>query len=146
MPSTAYSAELDPDRRLRQLVLASGTVLAALGLLLLLTMNLPAWLRAVASVAWSLASALEIVRLRRSYRRYQRFRFDASGSWQVRDTAGDWHAAELLTGSVLLQRLGWLRLRIAGGVTLVELCRGDARTNRDWRRLQVLWRHVGATS
>jgi hypothetical protein len=127
-------------------VLASGLVLAALGLLLLLTMNLPAWLRVAASVSWALIFLRESLHLGHNYSRFDRVRFDASGRWQVRDASGDWHLAELRTGSLLLQRFGWLRLRIAGAGTLVELCRGDARTNRDWRRLQVLWRHVGAPS
>ena len=127
-------------------MLASGLVLAALGLLLLLTMNLPGWLRAAASVSWTLMSLLEMLRLGRNYSRFGRVRFDASGRWQVRDATGDWHPAELCPGSILLQRFGWLRLRISGAATLVELCRGDALTNRDWRRLQVLWRHVGAPS
>ena len=144
MPSTAYSAELEPDPRLRRLVLASGLALTALGLLLLLTMDLPAWLRAAASFSWTLMSLLEIRSLGRNYSRFQRVRFDASGRWQLRDAAGDWHPAELCAGSLLLRRFGWLRLRIGGGATLVDLCRGDTRTNRDWRRLQVLWRHVGA--
>ena len=146
MPSTAYSAELEPDPRLRRLVLVAGGVLTALGLSLLLTMNLPAWLRVGASIAWLFASLAEIARLRRSYRDYGRLRFDASGHCCVKDRRGEWQPAELRPGSVLLQKLGWLRLRIAGAVTLVELCRGDARTDRDWRRLQVLWRHVGGIS
>ena len=79
MPSTAYSAELEPDLRLRRLVLASGLVLAALGLLLLLTMNLPAWLRVAASVSWALIFLRESLHLGHNYSRFDRVRFDASG-------------------------------------------------------------------
>jgi hypothetical protein len=54
----------------------------------------------------------------------------------------------MLSGGVLLSELGWIRLSVVlpDGRKLVlgEFVRGNARESADWRRLQVIWRHIGA--
>jgi len=49
---------------------------------------------------------------------------------------------------VLLRKVGWIRLsfELPTGRKLIlgELLRGDGRRGEDWRRLQVIWRHIGA--
>lgn len=121
-------------------------MLGLLGEVLILIMNLPAWLTVCGSLGWAGWTLLEAWQLWRSQCRYRRLRLTVDGGLQVLDASGDWHPAELRPGSVLLRRLGWLRVRVAGRETFGELLRGDCDTDRDWRRAQVLWRHVGAAS
>lgn len=49
-------------------------------------------------------------------------------------------ALVLRSGSVVLQRFAFLRLRFADGRSHVELLKGDAATSPDWQRLQLTWR------
>ena len=49
--------------------------------------------------------------------------------------------ATLLPGSVLLPRLAWLIVRSNGRVS-VDLLRGGCRESAEWRRFQVICRHL----
>jgi len=69
---------------------------------------------------------------------------DSSGQFAVLKNSEYWVPASLMTGSVLLRKLGWVRLKDESGRVFVELVRGDARLSHDWRRFQVIWRHIGA--
>jgi len=65
--------------------------------------------------------------------------------WRL-DADGNWHPARLLPGSMLLRRVGWIRWDDGCGRQYAELLRGRSRESDDWRRLQVIWRHIGAMS
>jgi hypothetical protein len=75
----------------------------------------------------------------------RRLRMSAGGELLLLDPLGNWHTARLLPGSVLLRRIGWIRLETGIGQRCAELVRGSCRESDDWRRLQVIWRHIGAT-
>ncbi len=140
--STAYSAEIAPDSCLRRIVLVSAIALALLGATAIGVATLPAWVRLLALPGWLAMSYLEIRALRYGWERAGRLRFRASGDVEIRGRDGNWGPARLLDGSVLLRRLGWLRLIADDGVRIHELVRGSCRSDRDWRRLHVIWRHV----
>ncbi len=144
MSSSTYSTELRPDTALRRLVLLSGVLLGVAGGILIVTLTLPVWLRCVAVAGWFVLTAYELATVSRAYTEYGRLRTDACGEFQVRDRSGAWHAAELLPGSLMLRRAGWIRLATGTGHRFAEPIRGNCRENEDWRRLQVIWRHVGA--
>ena len=144
VPSTEYFAELRPDPVLCRVVAWSAAVLALLGLVACGFLALPAGGRAAAGLAWCGVAAFELQRLRRSTRDCTAFRVMADGTAAVRTNAGNWQSASLTAGSVLLRRCGWLRLRTASGRVVLQPVRGGARNNREWRRLQVIWRAVGA--
>ena len=145
MASTAYSAELRPDFRLRRFVLTSGIVLHGIGFVILATQPWTPALRLLAVTAWCLASYCELARLRRGWQRCFGIRLSACGAVAVRNRDGEWLPADLLDGCVLLRRYGWIRLRLADGSRVQELCSGERRADHDWRRLHVIWRHVGAS-
>jgi len=145
MSSTAYFAEIHPDSSLRRVVLWSGVLLAAAGILVIL--NLPAhlWLKLTISVVWAALSVRELRLSCLGWADCLRLRFSSEGDIAVLGADKQWRAAEWVSGGVLLQKAGWVRLRNHRGVVFGELLSGDARANSHWRRLQVIWRHVGAT-
>ena len=144
MSSQTYSAELRPDRLLRWLVLASGMLLFLAGLVLVISLPLAAAYKFLVAFLWLALSAYEWISNRRAYARYGIFRIDAGGSVERRSYDGTWQVHSLRPGGVVLARLAWLRLVTPDGLRYAELVRGDARESNDWRRFQVIWRHVGA--
>ena len=90
------------------------------------------------------SSWFEFRRLQRGFAICRRIRIHSDGEAAVLNNDGEWLPGALQTGSVLLRRLGWLRIRGASGQVFLELIRGNARQSHDWRRLQVIWRHIGA--
>lgn len=145
MSSSAFSAEFSPGFGLRSIVQLSGVTLAALGLLLILLMPVHVALRVTGAALWVIASSIEFLRLQRAYARYCGLRVRYDGAVHLRERGGDWQAASLLPGSLLLRRLAWIRLRSEHGEVFAELLYGTRRDSRDWRRLHVIWRHIGAT-
>ncbi len=146
MSSTTYSAELRADAWLRLIVISCGRLLAAAGLILILMLPVAAGLRFVGCLIWLAWSWLELRRYHQGYATYRRIRIRVGADLQLLNGEHEWVAARLLTGSVLLQRIGWLYLETADGRRFAELVRGDCRESDDWRRLQVIWRHIGAAT
>lgn len=148
MSSTAYFAEIRPDPFLRRIVLISGAVLALAGIPLILMLPVSPGSRAVAAVVWLAMMASELSRARRAWYSCHALRFFADGTVLVLVAGLSWQPATLLSGGILLRQLGWIRLSftLPSGRKLVlgECLRGDGHKNADWRRLQVIWRHVGA--
>lgn len=144
MSSHTYSTELQPDPRLRRIVLVYGIIATAIGLVLLVTLPIaPSW-RALAAVAWLLVNVRNLLVIANGYKCYQRIRIEHNGSVTLQAADGCWFPATLIPGSVVLSRVAWLRFRAEDGRKFAELvCEKNAR-NKGWRRLQVIWRHVGA--
>ncbi len=114
------------------------------GLLVIVTLPLaPAW-RWACAAAWLAASVLRLARLLWGFARCDRIRLVADGSLAVTRVRGPAVPARLLPGSVVLSSLAWLRIGFDDGGDSVELLAGDARKSDAWRRLQVIWRHLGA--
>ena len=144
MSSNAYSATLQADSRLRQWVLGSGGVLLLAGVLAILVVPASWFVRAIAALAWVAIGARELIYLHGKWRTYTAIRVMADGAVSVRHPAGEWDDARLLPGSVLLKKYAWIRLQLAGGQVVAEPLKGARRDDRDWRRLHVLWPHIGA--
>jgi len=142
--STAYSTDLRPDQRLRCAVQATGLVATILGLIVILSMPVGSSWRAGASVVWLLFGLRELRTIRHAYSRYCRFRIDTAGDVELETVSGEHHAGSLLPGSVVLPRLAWLRFAAADGLVFGEFLCGNAQENKQWRHLQVIWRHFGA--
>ena len=143
MSSTPFSTELDTDPRLRRVVLASGAFLTVAGIPVISTLPVaPFWLW-LATGAWCLSGLREILVIANGYRRYRRIRIDSAGAFAVQGPGGDWMAAEVRAGSVVLQRHAWLRFQLADGSGCGELLRGNTFENEHWRRFQLVWRHLG---
>jgi len=142
--SNTYSARLDPDARLRLLVLVSGVCLGMVGLALILTLKLHAVATAAVATAWLVLTLSELRGLWLGFRSSRALRIASDGSLMRLDQAGTWRDARLLPGTVVLRRLAWIRLETARGARSAELIQGRCADSHDWRRLQVIWRHIGA--
>ena len=144
MSSTKYSAEISPDALLRKIVLAAGALLGVAGSLLIVSLPLSTVLRVLGVILWSFMTLRELSELRRAWARCIGLRFVSNGEVAILGSDYEWHPAQLVTGSILLRPMGWLRLKTAGGHVFAEPVRAERQQIRDWRRLQVIWRHVGA--
>ena len=144
MSSNAYSAELEPDPKLRVLGLLSGIALGIVGLVLSLCLALPAPVIGLGVALWTYYLLLEISLLAREFRNCRRLILYPDCSLKRLDHEGHWRPVRLLPGCVVLPRLAWIRFETARGVRSAELLRGSRRESHDWRRLQVIWRHIGA--
>ena len=144
MSSTGYSAEIHPEPGMRMLVLASGLLLGVLGFVMLSLVDAAVDQRVILGLAWLFLMARELWRHGLAYSRNGILRISAGGRTEVQVPGGDWRPAELCSGSIVLSRLAWLRVSTADGARYAELLRGLSRESEDWRRFQVIWRHIGA--
>lgn len=144
MSSNRYSAELHPDGALRRVVLLSGVGLCFAGVAIILVLPLHTVLSIGCSAAWLALCAWELVTISRGYALCCGLRVTSGGGVLLLDSLGNWQTARLLSGSVLLRRVGWFRLETGSGRRCAELLQGSCRKSHDWRRLQVIWRHIGA--
>ena len=144
MSSTEYSAEISPDPFLRRVVLVSGALLCVAGNLLIISLPLGGAARVIGVALWGLTTLRELRVLRRGWAGCVALKFAANGEVGILGPDLEWHPAQLVSGSILLRSMGWLRLKTRAGHVFAELVRADRQQARDWRRLQVIWRHVGA--
>ena len=148
MSSNAYYAEVLPDPFLRRIVLATGVVLALAGIPLIVVLPIAPSLRIAAVVFWLGTTAWEIAGMRRAWNVCHGMRFFTDGAVAVCSPGREWRPGQLVSGGILLRKMGWIRLKVAlpdGRKTVLgELLRGNCRESDDWRRLHVIWRHIGA--
>ena len=144
MLSTKYSAEISPDPLLRKIVLLAGGLLGVAGCLLIVTLPLSTALRVLGVISWSLFTLRELLDLRGAWAGCIGLKFVANGEVGILDSDHEWHPVQLVSGSILLQSMGWLRLKTTGGNVFAELVRAEHQPSREWRHLQVIWRHIGA--
>ena len=140
MSSTVYEAELAPNEHIRAGLVAFACSATVIGLILILLLPVIAPLRAALGVAFLLAGVAEAVALTRGMSRIYRIRIRADGSVSAVGFAGATQPLTLMPGSIVLDRLAWLRLRFGDGLRCGELLAGNAAENEQWRRLLVIWR------
>ncbi len=129
---------------MRITVLTTGRLLVAAGLILILTLGLDAAIRGAACLVWFVIGRFELARIERGFESCVAIRLSSDGEIAVLGNDREWLPGTLQTGSVVLRNFAWLRLQTVNGVNFVEPLRGNARQSQEWRRLQVIWRHVGA--
>ncbi len=114
------------------------------GLAIILTLPLAPLLRILLAGAWLAENIRECRRQVRGAARVGRITLDARGN--IAGTTPDGRALSLtlLSGSVVLSRLAFLRVQFADGSDYVELLRGDPAADLEWQRLQLIWRHCRA--
>lgn len=140
MSSATYEAELAPDERIRGGLVAFACSATVIGLVLILLLPVIAPLKAALGAAFLLAGVAEAVALTRGMSRIYRIRIRSDGSVAAVGPAGAMQPLTLMPGSVVLDRLAWLRLRFGDGLRCAELLVGNAAENEQWRRLLVIWR------
>jgi len=84
------------------------------------------------------------VGIERGFESLTAVRLSSRGEVAVLNNDREWLPVTVQTGSVVLRNLAWLRLQAENGDVFVELLRGNARQSKEWRRFQVIWRHIGA--
>ena len=144
MSSSTFSAEIRLHSRLRRIVLISGVILAltGCGLILLLPfagLSLP--VKAVVAAAWTFWSGRELLTHWRVYARWSVLTLYANGETELlgKQESG---AARVLPGSIILPDIAWLRIRAENGETWGELVAANPRESEEWRRFQVIIRHL----
>ncbi len=144
MSSATFSSEIRPDPILRGIVLGSGLVFAILGAITIALMPLSLALRTPAIVAWMALAVFEWRLARNAYRNSRCYRLYADGSIDIITADGGRRAAVYAAGSVILPGAAWLKVRAVDGRSWGELIAGNTRESKDWRRFQVICRHVAA--
>jgi hypothetical protein len=114
------------------------------GLLLLLTLPISLPWRGLAAAAWLAQNTCQLRVIANGYTRCRRIRIDQTGAVAAQGPDGCWFPATLVTGSVVLAGFAWLRFKADDGQQFVELLSAKRAGNEGWRRLQVIWRHIGA--
>ena len=144
MSSHTYSTELSPDPFLRRVVILFGIAAAVVGLAMILALSMPPVWRAVAALVWLVMNGRELALMAKGYKRCRRIRIGYGGDVELLGRDGGWMSATLVSGSVVLRKYAWLRLETGEGLRFAEPVRAKNAQNKDWRRLQVIWRHLGA--
>lgn len=144
MSSHTYSTDLTPDSALRQIIVIVGLAVTVLGIVMIALLPVATPWRALGGVVWLTISTRDLFVIKKGHKRCQRLRIVHDGSIEVLAPDGCWFPATLLAGSVVLSRVAWLRFECDDGQRCAELMRGKCLRNKHWRRLQVIWRHLGA--
>lgn len=139
MSSRRFVADLKPDPLLRKIVMLAACAAVLVGLVLLMRLPLPVPARALLIALWLFTGLRQLGRHSRGMQRVQAIRLQ-EGEATVIDRQGRQSPVRIMSGSVVLPKLAWLRLRCPDGLVIAELLRGDAATDKQWRHLQILWR------
>ena len=131
---------------MRQIVVAAAWAAMSIGLITIISLPIDSSLRAAGSSIWLLAMGAELMVISSAHKRFGRIRMHSDGRVELYDNEGIWQPAAIGNGCVVLRKLAWLRLKPATGTRYHELLRRNSLESEQWRRLQVIWRHLGAVS
>lgn len=143
MSSSTFSTELSPEPFLRRLVLYAGGVTTLLGVVIVASLPIDPLLRAFGSALWLFHSGSELLIIASGHKQFGRLRLDSSGALELLGADGIWQPAILQSGCLVSPRFAWLRMTSRDGQHYHELVRGHCRESQQWRRFQVIWRHLG---
>lgn len=142
MSSARYVAELQPDPLMRRVVLLTTLLACAAGVAVLSTLPIDPYLRSGSIAAWSIWLAWNLAQRHVKERQLLRIRLFGDASAALLRPDGSWTRVEVAPDSTVLAGLAWLALCPEAGPAHTELLRGNSRECEDWRRLQVIWRHL----
>ena len=132
---------------MRRVLAASALLAYLLGIVTICSLPIDGRLEALGAAVWSLQAGIQWHLISSAHKRFQRVRIHCDGAAELLDKSGVWHAAIICNECIVLPTFAWLKLKPAQGGTYCELLRGSARgislQNQQWRRLQVIWRHLG---
>lgn len=144
MSSNIFSSELTADPKLRLIVFGTGVGAALGGIAAIVALPLEWPSRAGLVGIWVLICGRDLWHLAAGFKHCARVRIEHSGNMFVYAPDGRIQAATIDAGSIVLQEFAWLRFRSENGRRHVELLRRKTAQDKDWRHLQVIWRHLGA--
>lgn len=129
---------------MRRAVIGAGLAAAAGGLVVIAGLPFGVHWRGLLMLAWALLLGRDLWRIAAGFSHCARIRVEPGGTLLVYDADECCSLATLQPGSIVLGRAAWLRFQDSDGRRHVELLRRKTVQNKDWRRLQVIWRHLGA--
>ncbi len=144
MSSDEFFCELTTHSFLRNCLMAGGIAAGLAGILLILLMPLSGGWRLALCLLWLASSSLELRAQWAGTRRIDRIRIHSGGRVEGIGQDGDWQSLEVLSGSMVLERCAWLRLRYGDGLHYGEWLWRNGTPAGDWRRLQLVWRQRAA--
>ncbi|MDX1506771.1 MAG: hypothetical protein R3358_00735 [Woeseiaceae bacterium] len=125
-------------------MLGSGAALLVAGVVVLTVLPLSRPLAVAGSVAWIFRVSRELAALWRVYGRLVGYRLFAGGDITVYTDAGPGLDGRVAPGTLVTRRWAWLRVVTSDGRAWAELVAGDAAGSQQWRRFQVIFRHLPA--
>lgn len=144
MSSAGFETEIIPGKLIRSGVLSAACAATSTGAILILSLPIVPQLKTLFCLLWLLAGVAELRAFALGMSRLDRIRMRSDGSAVGIGRGASEHALELLPGSVVLDRIAWLRLRFVDGLRYGELVTGRPCESQQWRRLLVIWRHQAA--
>lgn len=114
------------------------------GLAFVPLLAVPGGLKGMLAVTWAGLCGYEWLACRRGYAASSALRIAAGGHVERQCGDGSWQSVRLCAGSVVLSRFAWLRVAPPGAGAYSEPLSAARHESEDWRRLQVIWRHIGA--
>ena len=121
MSSPEFEVKLQPDPGIRRSVLLAGLLAMLAGVALIVLINTPILWRLAATLVWMSDCLWGMWALIRGARQVAWLRLDSTGQIDIVDTEGFSRPARLLTGSLVLQNVAWLRVRLPDGRRYSEL-------------------------
>ena len=125
-------------------MLVAGALAIAGGIAAVAVLPLAWQWRVVAGVCWGLYTGRDLWLIASANKACKRLQVDQDGGIRVFDQRDCCSLATMDSGSMVLRRIAWLRFSTDAGRRHVELIRRKSARSNDWRRLQVIWRHLGA--
>jgi len=139
MSSTVFEVVLRPDPTLRRVVFWSGVVLSSTGIILIALLQVSPFWRVIFSSIWLADCWRELGNLGTGAARMRSLVLDSRGFVAAIDRDGDRDELALLTGSMVLPGLAWIRVRFSSGKCHAELFTQQCAGPETWHRLQLLW-------
>ena len=116
-----------------------GCAALLIGLVLLIRLPLPVPIRLALSTFWLVGGIRELGSQSRGAHRVKAIHLGVGEAMTI-DRQGRQEPVEIMSGSIVLPRLAWLRLKFPDGLICGELLRGNPTACKHWRHLQILWR------
>lgn len=120
-------------------MLISGSLLLLAGFAIAIHLQTDPAVRALVAVAWIGGSVRRLLGQASGFRAVKTL-IVSPGAPDIVAAGRAAGPCALLSGSLLLQTAGWLRLRLPCGRQHTELLLASDCAPDDWRRLQILWR------
>ncbi len=141
---TAYSATLRAEPALRRRVLGSGAAFAVTGVVIAGSMPGGFWVTGPAVLAWAVWVGAEFTLALCAFRSSRAFTLLADGSLEVELPDGSRRLGHVAPGGLQLARWAWLRVRLPGRPGWGEPLSMGGQDREQWRRFQVICRHMSA--
>ena len=139
MSSPVFEAKLQPDPSVRRAVLLSGVFAMLAGVVLIMLLNTSISWRLAGTAVWIMDCLWQIWAFRRGASRVVGIHVDSTGQINVVDAGGRRRAVRLLTGSMVLPKIAWLRIRLPDGRRYAELLVAARVEAGTWHAFQLIW-------